>query len=401
MLNPHGRPFRVLLGAQSMVSSLAVDMSLPALPALAAAFSTTAARAQLTIGFYLLGYALGQLFYGPLSDRFGRRPMLLIGMTIYTASGFACAFAPTIDAMIALRLLQGFGGCVGIVVTRAAARDYFHGTQLAQMLSSITAVQAFGPLFAPVLGGVLATHLDWSVIFLVQGGFAAAMLLAIWLGFGESLARRDPYAIQPARLLANYWTFFSNPRCIGFALVSACVFGGLFIVLSASPFVLIDVYGLSSEAYGFFFGISILGYMVGSFGNRRLLRQGIASERLLRYGLVMLIAAAAAMLVFAATRWGGVAGIMGPYVGYCFAISLVQSNAVAAAMEPVPHMAGTGASLMGAIQMASAACGGFIVDLFFDGTGTPMGIGMASAALAASGFYWLIARRGAQASAES
>src|ERR1700722_9257609 len=130
MLNPHGRPFRVLLGAQSMVSSLAVDMSLPALPALAAAFSTTAARAQLTIGFYLLGYAWGQLFYGPLPDRFGRRPMLLIGMTIYTASGFACAFAPTIDAMIALRLLQGFGGCVGIVVTRAAARDYFHGTQL-------------------------------------------------------------------------------------------------------------------------------------------------------------------------------------------------------------------------------------------------------------------------------
>ena len=399
MLDPHGRPFRVLLGAQSMVSSLAVDMSLPALPAIAAAFSTTAARAQLTIGVYLLGYASGQLFYGPLSDRFGRRPMLLIGLTIYTLSGFLCALAPTIEAMIALRLLQGFGGCVGVVVTRAAARDYFHGSQLAQMLSSITAVQAFGPLLAPVLGGVLATHLHWSAIFLVQGAFAAAMLVATGAGFGESLQRRDPHAIRPARLLANYWTFFSNPRCIGFALVSACVFGGLFIVLSASPFVLIDVYGVSSQAFGFFFGISVTGYMIGSFANRRLLRQGAASERLMRVGLAALIAAGLAMLVFASSRWGGVAGIMGPYVAYCFAISLVQSNAVAAAMEPVPHMAGTGASLMGAIQMASAASGGFVVDLFFDGTGTPMGVGMASAALAASVFYWLIARRNRPATA--
>jgi MFS transporter, DHA1 family, multidrug resistance protein len=393
MLDPHGRPFRVLLGAQSMVSSLAVDMSLPALPALAAGFDTTAARAQLTIGIYLIGYASGQLFYGPLSDRFGRRPILLIGMTIYALSGFLCAFAPTIDIMIALRLLQGFGGAAGVVVTRAAARDHFGGGELAQMMSSITAVQAFGPLLAPVVGGVLATHFHWQVIFLVQGSFAAAMLLATFTGFAESLSQRDLHAIRPARLLANYWTFFSNPRCIGFALVSACVFGGLFIVLSASPFVLIDVYGLSSQAYGFFFGASVLGYMVGSFGNRRLLRYSVHSEQLLRAGLALLIVAAGAMLIFATAMWGGVAGVMVPYVSYCFAISFVQPNAIAAAMEPVPHMAGTGASLMGAIQMASAACGGFIVDLFFDGTGTPMGIGMAGAAIAASVFYWLIARR--------
>jgi DHA1 family bicyclomycin/chloramphenicol resistance-like MFS transporter len=393
MLDPHGRAFRVLLGAQSMVSSLAVDMSLPALPAITAAYGTTAAHAQLTIGLYLLGYASGQLFYGPLSDRFGRRPMLVIGMAVYTISGFLCAFAPTITTMVALRLLQGFGGAVGVVVTRAAARDHFGGRELAQMMSSITAVQAFGPLIAPVLGGILASHFDWHIIFLVQGCFAAIMLVSTWAGFAESIKQRDLHAIRPARLLANYLTFFSNPRCIGFTLISACVFSGLFIVLSASPFVLIDVYGLSSQAYGFFFGGSVLGYMVGSFGNRRLLRQGVGSEQLLRAGLVILIVAAAAMLLFASRGWGGVAGVMGPYVVYCFAISLVQSNAVAAAMEPVPHMAGTGASLMGAIQMASAAVGGFVVDLFFDGTGTPMGIGMASAAIGASVAYWLIARR--------
>lgn len=401
MLDPNGRAFRVLLGAQSMVSSLAVDMSLPALPAIAAAFATSADRAQLTISSYLLGYAAGQLFYGPFSDRFGRRPLLLIGLTIYTVSGFLCALAPTIGAMVALRLLQGLGGCVGVVVTRAAARDYFSGTTLAQTLSSITAVQAFGPLLAPVLGGVLATHVDWRAIFVLQGAFAGMMLLATGTGFAESLPQRNPHAIRPRHLAMNYWTFFSNPRCIGFALVSASVFGGLFTVLSASPFVLIDLYGLSSQAYGFFFGASVLGYMAGAFGNRRLLRAGAESETLLRAGLVVLAAAALAMLVCASTRWGGVAGIMGPYVTYCIAISLVQPNAVAAAMEPVPHMAGTGASLMGAIQMTSGAVAGFVVDLFIARSGTPMGIGVTIAALAATAAYWLIARRRAPAGGPS
>jgi DHA1 family bicyclomycin/chloramphenicol resistance-like MFS transporter len=385
--------FRVLLGAQSMVSSLAVDMSLPALPAMAVAFSAPAAGVQLTISSYLIGYALGQLFYGPLSDRYGRRPMLLIGLVVYTAAGFLCATAPSIEIMVALRLLQGLGGCVGVVVTRAAARDYFSGSNLGQTMSSITAVQAFGPLLAPVLGGVLATHLGWHSIFLVQGGFAALILAATWWGFAESLAQRDLYAIRPSRLLANYITFFTTPRCIGFALVSACVFGGLFAVLSASPFVLIDLYGLSSQTYGFFFGSSVIGYMIGAYFNRRFLRQGISGDRLMRWGLVVLVAAATAMFYFAGTMTGGTLGIMGPYVIYCVAISLVQSNSIAAAMEPIPHMAGTGSSLMGAIQMSTAAFGGVAVNYFFNGTGLPMGIAIMTGALGAMAAYWLIARR--------
>ncbi len=393
MLDPNSRGFRVMLGAQSMVSSLAIDMSLPALPAIAVAFSADAGQVQLTISLYLLGYALGQLFYGPFSDRFGRRPLLIIGVTIYTVSGFACAVAPTIEIMNAFRLLQGLGGCVGVVVSRAAARDYFSGSALAQTLSSITAFQAFGPLMAPVLGGILATYSGWHSIFLVQGIFAAFMLAVTWFGFGESLPQANPYAIVPRHLLRNYWTFFSNPRCIGFALVSAFVFSGLFAVLSASPFVLITLYGLSSQMFGFFFGASVLGYMLGAFGNRRLLLRGVAADTLMRYGLVILVFAGAAMLYCASERLGGVAGIMLPYVVYCIAISFVQSNSVAAAMEPVPHMAGTGASLMGAIQMASAAGGGWLVNYYFNGTGTPMGIAMALAAVGAMAAYWLVARR--------
>lgn len=393
MLDPQGRAFRLLLGALSMISALAVDMSLPAFPAMEADFATSADRVQLTISAYLVGYATGQLFYGPLSDRYGRRSMLLIGMAIYTVSAFLCALAPTIESIVALRLLQGLGGCVGVVVTRAAARDHFSGPTLAQVLSSVTAVQAFGPLLAPLIGGILTSHLNWRWIFVVQGGFAAFVFITTWNGFAESLRSLDLLAIRPRRLLANYYTFFANPHCIGYALVSACVFGGLFVVLSASPFVLIQLYGLSSEAYGLFFSASVSGYMLGAFWNRRLLRRGMRAESLLRWGLAVLLAAAGAMLFCAALRWGGTAGIMVPYFVYCIALSLVQPNAVAAAMEPVPHMAGTGASLMGAIQMSSGAISGYLVNLFFDGTGTPMGLGIAIAACGALASYYLIARR--------
>src|SRR5215469_2189069 len=264
MLDPQGRAFRVLLGAQSMVSSLAVDMSLPAFPALESEFATSADRVQLTISLYLIGYAAGQLVCGPLSDRFGRRPVLVAGMAVYTLSAFLCAFAPTIEAMVALRMLQGFGGCVGVVVTRAAVRDYFSGTAMAQTLSSIASVQAVGPLVAPVIGGILTSQLDWRWIFLVQAAFAAVIVLTTWRGFAESLSRANPYAIRPRHLLANYYAFITEPRCLGYALVGACSFGGLFVVLSASPFVLIKVYGLSSEAYGFFFGTAVTGFIIGS-----------------------------------------------------------------------------------------------------------------------------------------
>jgi len=254
-------------------------------------------------------------------------------------------------------------------------------------------VQAIGPLVAPVIGGVLTSQLSWRWIFLVQAGFAAFIVVATWRGFAESLRARDPRALRPGHLLANYLTFFSEPRCIGHALVGACAFGGLFAVLSASPFVLIQLYGLSTEAYGFFFGASVSGYLIGSFGNRRLLHRGARSAALLRWGLTGLLAAAGTMLLFATTQWGGTAGIMVPYFAYCVAMSFVQPNTIAAAMEPLPHMAGTGASLMGATQMFSGAASGYLVNLFFNGTGTPMGVGMAIAASGALASYYFIARR--------
>jgi len=393
MLDPNGRPFRVLLGALSMVSSLALDMSLPALPALVIGFATSAAKVQLTISAYLIGYAGGQLIYGPLSDRFGRRPMLLTGMALYTVAACFCAIAPTIETFVFLRLMQGLGGCVGVVVTRATARDYFSGPKLGQILSSITAVQAFGPLLAPVIGGLLVTHVSWRAIFLVQGGCAALALFAAWKGFGESLPAGNPHAIRPRHLLGNYYTFFANPRCIGYALISACVFAGLFTVLSASPFVLIDIYHLSSEAYGFFFGFSVLGYMLGSLVNRRLLHRGAQGQAILRWGIVVLVGAGSALAIDAATAWGGPLGIMAPYFVYCIALSLVQPNAIAAAMEPVPHMAGTGAALIGAVQMSAGAAAGFAADLFFAGTAIPMGIGVVTAAFGAAAAYYFIARR--------
>lgn len=392
MIHHQSRTFTVLLGALAMAPSVSVDMSLPALPTLVAVFSTTPETVQLTLSLFILGYAVGQLLYGPLSDRFGRRPILLIGLSGYALCSLACVLAPRIEVMVVLRLVQGIGACVGVVLGRAVVRDHFSGVRAAHMLSTVSSVMAIAPLVAPVIGGFLLVHLGWPAIFLFLGGLGVILLAATWIGFAESLTRRDPQAIRPARLLANYTTFFSNRRCVGLAFINSLAFAGLFAFISGSPFVLIEAYGVPRELYGFYFGSSALGLMAGVLANRQLLRS-VPSERLLQWGLGLLLTAGAVSLALAWTGWGGALGIILPFVAYVFAIAMVLPNATAAAMEPLPHMAGTGASLMGAIQMASGSLAGYAVNRFYDGTARSMGVTMALAALGACALYYLLVRQ--------
>lgn len=392
MIHRDSRSFTVLLGALAMAPSISIDMSLPALPTLVATFATTPDAVQLTLSLFILGYAVGQLFYGPLSDRFGRRPILLIGLSFYVLCSLACMLAPRIEVMVGLRLIQGIGACVGVVLGRAVVRDHFSGARAAHMLSTVSSVMAIAPLIAPVLGGFLLVHFGWQSIFLFLGSVGAVLLLASWLAFEESLTQRDPQAIRPARLLANYLTFFASGRGVGLAFINGLAFAGLFAFISGSPFVLIEVYGVPREFFGFYFGSSALGFMAGILTNRRLLRS-VASERLLQSGLVLLLMAGTTALLLAWTGKGGAIGIMLPFVAYVFAIAMVLPNATAAAMEPLKHMAGTGASLMGAIQMACGSIAGYAVNRFYDGTARSMGTTMALAALGAFALYHALVRQ--------
>jgi DHA1 family bicyclomycin/chloramphenicol resistance-like MFS transporter len=388
MLVPGSRGFTILLGALTGLTALSVDMSLPALPRLTEVFATTPDRAQLTLSVFLIGFAVGQLFYGPLSDRFGRRPVLLVGLALYTLGGLGCAVSGSIEQLVAFRLLQGLGGCVGRVMGPAIVRDAFKAQDGAQILSHITQVVALAPLVAPMIGGYLLVSLGWRAIFFVLGGCGVAILAVTLLKFAESSKFRDVTATRLGTLLRNYGRFLSHRACLGYMLINCCVFAGLFSYISGSSFVFIEVFGVPSEIYGVLFGLTAVAFMIGAAVNSRLVRR-FPPQRLLRMGLVIVLAGGVS-LILCAVVVPAIVTIMLPMMVFVFGMGLVLPNGTAAAMEPMPHMAGLASSLLGSSQMAVGSLAGFLVNSFYDKTATAMASGIGGAALCACVVYLLL-----------
>jgi DHA1 family bicyclomycin/chloramphenicol resistance-like MFS transporter len=381
----------VLLGALSALAPLSVDMNLPALPRLTAVFATSADRVQLTLSVFLVGFAAGQLVHGPASDRFGRRPVLLAGLALFAAAGFACAASRSIGWLIAGRLLQGLGACAGPVVARAIVRDLFQGAAAARLMSWIALVQGLGPLLAPLVGGYLLLLFGWPSIFVAQGGAAVVLLGVTWRRLAESLARRDPEAISPAGLGRAYARFFASPAAVRHAAVIAGAFAGMFAYISGSPFVLIQVFGVPSERYGWYFALTALSLMAGALTNGRLVRR-VAPEALLRAGLALVVAGGAAMAACALAGAGGVAGVVAPMMVYVFGYGLVVPNATAGALEPHGRIAGVVSAVLGGVQMAAGAAAGYAVNALYARTPLAMAGFVAAMGAAAAVVYLAGAR---------
>jgi DHA1 family bicyclomycin/chloramphenicol resistance-like MFS transporter len=367
-------------------------MSLPALPRLTAVFATTPDKAQLTLSVFLVGFAIGQLAYGPISDRFGRRPVLLFGLVVYTLGGIGCALAGSIDQLILCRLLQGLGGCVGRVMGPAIVRDEFHAQKGAQVLSYVTLVMALAPLIAPVIGGYLLVFTDWQAIFLSLAAFGAIVLVVIATRFAESSKYHDPQATEIATLLRNYAHFLTNRACLGYALINCFVFAGLFSYISGSSFVFIEVFGLPSQVYGMLFGVTAIAFMSGAALNGRAVRKR-KPQAVLRVGLAIVLVAGALMLAGVILAPSAI-GVMLAIMIYVFGMAFVFPNATAAAMEPMPRMAGVASSLLGSSQMAIGSVTGYLVNRFYDKTPLAMASGIAVASLLACLTYALLIHRG-------
>jgi DHA1 family bicyclomycin/chloramphenicol resistance-like MFS transporter len=398
MLRPGSLSFTALLGALTAMTAFATDMSLPALPTLTRAFAASPETAQLTLSLFILGYAGGQLVYGPLSDRFGRRPLLLCGLAIYTVSGFACAFAAGIGVLVAARLVQGLGAGVGPILGRAVVRDHYSGVHAAQMLSYVMFVFALAPMVAPLLGGALLELFGWPAIFLAFGVFGLVLTLVTWLGFAESLSTPDRNALQFARLAANARRFFANRQCVGYMLINSFVFAGLFAFISGSPFVFIEVYGVAPEHFGFYFGLTAVGIMLGALANGRLVRRRPPGQ-VLRLGLALLAAAGGVMLLIALAGRGDPLLLTLAMLAYVIAQGLSMPNAIAAAMEPLRDMAGMGASFLGAMQMLGGSVAGYVVNALYDRTPVPMAATIAVMGLSAFLCYRLAVPRTSRADA--
>lgn len=390
MLSPGSLGFIILLGALTAVNALAIDMSLPALPVLTQVFGAGADTLQWTLSGYLLGFALGQLFCGPLADRYGRRPLLLVGLTVFGLAGFGCALSTSLFQLIACRFLQGIGACVGPILGRAMVRDLFDRHHGARMLSHMTIVMSVAPLLAPILGGYLLRFFGWQAIFALLGAAGVAILAAVVLRLGESLDKPDLHALRPRRLLDNYRIFFTSRAALGFSAVACLLFCGLFIYISAAPYVYIEVFGVRPDAFGYFFAIPALSLIGGGFANASLLRRW-PGEKLMQIGLVLVLGGGLAMLA-AALAGAGIFGAVLPIMAYVFGVALIMPNAMAAAMEPHPTMAGIVSSLIGCLQMAGAAFAGWVANGFYDHTPLPMAVSVLSMGGSAFLIYHLFVR---------
>ncbi|MDR6293482.1 DHA1 family bicyclomycin/chloramphenicol resistance-like MFS transporter [Inquilinus ginsengisoli] len=372
---------------------MSTDLYLPSLPALVTAFGSDIATVQLTLSVFLVGFAAAQLIYGPLSDRIGRRPAILAGITIFTGASIACALATSIEMLILCRFLQALGACSGPVLGRAVVRDLYGPGRSARILAYMSMAMALAPAIGPMIGGVLQQAFGWPATFWLLVGFGAVMLVSVLALLGESNRHRDPLATSPARLVRNYGALLRHRRYVGYVLIVACSYSAIFTFISGSSFVLSGMLGLSPPVYGACFGIVCVGYICGTFGAGRLtLRLGI--DRMIAAGTLVMLAGAALMTGLAAAGVFTVWAVVGPFVLVMAGIGLTFPNAIAGAIGPFPTMAGTASALMGFIQMTLAALVGIAIGQATSPAtgGLPMALAVLLTSLGALAAFRLLVR---------
>lgn len=370
----------VLLTTLVALGPLSTDMYLPALPTLAKVYATDAARVQLTLSVFLAGFACGQLFYGPLSDRFGRRPVLLGGLFLYFIASIGCVLAGSVETLIAMRFVQALGACAGPVLGRAIVRDVWGANESARIIAYIGGAMAIAPLVGPTLGGFLTVVFGWQANFAALALFSGIQCIAVARMLAESNVHRDPYATTLRVMAGNFGTLLADRRYVGYLLTFSFSYSALFAFISGSSFVLTERFGLAPQIYGMCFGIVVAGYLLGSVISGRLVRR-FGSDRLLANGAWLGAFAGSAMwaLDLSGIHAGlaGLAAILGPMFFCTLATGLVMPNAIGRALAPYPAMAGSASALMGFCQMSIAALVGIAV-----GHGLSDGGGALSAAVA-------------------
>jgi DHA1 family bicyclomycin/chloramphenicol resistance-like MFS transporter len=353
------RRFIVMLGLISALGPLSIDLYLPSLPAIGAALDADMGAVQMTVSAYFIGLALGQLVYGPITDRFGRRPPLIFGLMLYSLSSLGCVLASSIEMLVVMRLLQALGGCAGAVVCRALVRDHFSGNEMARVLSALVLVMGVAPILAPTLGGNMQQWFGWHSNFMLMLGFGLAGLAIAVFGVRES-GRALAAPLSGRGIARDYRRILSHRRFMGYALAGSCVQAGMFAYITASPFVFIDHFGLAPDTFGMLFGANAAGLILASQLNQRALRH-LRAEKLLRAALGAYLVAALVMMVCAISGWGGIWGIALPLLVCLTSLGFTFPNSQAAAMEPFATHAGMASAMLGTLQFLLAGLASVVV----------------------------------------
>ncbi len=368
-LHPDSPWLLALLAALVALGPLSVDMYLPAMPTIMRAFDTDISQMHLTLSSYLAGFALFHLACGPLSDRYGRKPILIAGTLLFMAACVGCSMSETVGEMLLFRFLQGVGACVGPTLARAVARDVYDPAGVARALSLIAMLMALAPAVAPVIGGAMLLVLPWPSLFIFLATYGAVMILLILVFLQESLPAVQ--SLHPRVIVGNFGELLLDPFFLTVTVCSGLVYAGLMVYLASSSFVFIDMLGVPQQYYGFIFLGSVAGYMGGSALSAWLSRHR-DSEQIMRLGVITAICASSLLLVCSYAWPISVLALMLPMALYSVAMGLVLPHSMAIALRPFAHIAGTASALMGFIQMSISAVASALIGLFLTTSPQPM-----------------------------
>jgi MFS transporter, DHA1 family, multidrug resistance protein len=360
-------PFILLLGAQSALPPLSIDSSLPALPAVAVALHATSAFVQWTLSAFLIGFAVGQIVLGPMSDRLGRRPVLLGGTALFVFAGVGCSLSTSIDMLVVMRMLQGVGACAGAVVSRAIVIDLFSGRTAVSKQSVLASASTVAMLCAPILGGIVLTTFGWRVSYAILPfcGIILGLCTVIFLPETRNNAAASSLTQPTPGLLVSYARVLRDPDAVGFALLNAITFGAMFAYISGSSLVFIGGFGVSPSMFGLLFAAAALALLAGSTLSVFAVKQ--MSPRLLRRAGLGILTIATTLLIAAATL-GGLSILLVGLASLTFACGIILPNATAAAMASQPEISGAASGVVGASQFISGATAAAIVGVLNPGT---------------------------------
>ncbi|MEV7901438.1 multidrug effflux MFS transporter [Streptomyces anulatus] len=384
----------MVLGGLTALPPLSMDMYLPALPAVTDSLSAPAATIQLTLTACLAGMALGQLVVGPMSDRWGRRKPLLLGMVVYVLATAICALAPTAELLIGFRLLQGLAGAAGIVIARAVVRDLYDGVEMARFFSTLMLISGVAPVIAPVIGGQVLRITDWRGIFVVLTVVGIVLTLVVWKWLHETLPPADRHTGGVADALRTMRGLLADRVFTGYMVAGGLAFAVLFAYIAASPFVVQEIYGASPQTFSLLFGLNSIGLITVGQINGKLLVGRISLDKVLGFGLAVIVLAAVALLLMTTGVFGevGLVPVAAGLFVLMSAMGLAMPNTNAQALMRTKHAAGSASALLGTSSFLIGAVASPLVGIAGEDTAVPMALVQVVCAVAAVACFLLLCR---------
>lgn len=390
---PNANPTMVLFVIVALVAvgPFTIDVYLPAMPALKQVFGVSTDAVQLTLSLYILGFALAQLVVGPLSDRFGRRPILFAGLSLYIVASIGCGLSSSIEMLSVCRVLQAAGGCAGPVLGRTMVRDIYGPIRSARVMSYVGSAMSLAPAIAPLIGGLILVQFGWGAIFGFLTIYGIACLAGYAASIPETLPQEDRQPLALSNVLRNYAQIVRNRQWLGYTLCCAGIFSGLFAFLSGSSFVFIDYLEFSEKQFGLLFGFIVVGHFFGTVIGGRLSAK-VQVQPLVKMGVWVALLGGLTIAGLALTGVHNVVSVIAPMMVFTVGMGIAVPQALAGAIAPFGDKAGSASGLLGFVQMTLGSLVGVTVGYWHDGSPVSMACGIGAAGILAFAGYLSLPR---------